>query len=307
MTLAGFNMLSTSGRVESVMREELRYFLPQFISPAHGKKIKPTFEKKIAEISGRNFTPKAILDVLPKLLNSTVVTFMNGTTHTSERALHGYFSFHRLFLWAVSEYPTLAGEIRDRLTAFIKQANSRSKKVTPNVGEWLALLTVADGITWTDGAQAYLEENFDRNVMWYLKEKPTLANTKDANVNAGRLADTFRLTKVSRDLLASIVLFLDIARPAGMSIEKVVERYDQNYGMPTADMEKEMKVAVQKIKAIKGYPEWFEVIKIKYPGDEKFGQILASSVDRAQTKDGYFYSNAGGNRGGRGGYNGRGR
>jgi hypothetical protein len=86
MTLDGFNSLKATGRIESVMREELHYFLPQFINPTHGKLIKKEFEKSIAEINKAGvFKPFFVLDVLPKLLNSTVVTFMNGTTHTSER------------------------------------------------------------------------------------------------------------------------------------------------------------------------------------------------------------------------------
>lgn len=83
MTLDGYNTLAATGKIESVMRETINYFLPLYISPEHGSKIKPRFEQSIAKIAGvDNFSPKLVLQVLPKLLNSTVVTFMNGTQHT---------------------------------------------------------------------------------------------------------------------------------------------------------------------------------------------------------------------------------
>jgi hypothetical protein len=147
VTLAGFQSLAASGRVESVMREELHFFLPMFINPTHGTLIKKHFEEACSKIMNSKFHPSQVLTVLPKLLNSTVVTFMNGTTHTSERALHGYFFFHRLFLWAISEYPTLLGEATNTIKQFVTKPEFRLKKNTPNVGEWLASLTVTD-VDW---------------------------------------------------------------------------------------------------------------------------------------------------------------
>jgi hypothetical protein len=57
--------------------------------------------------------------------------------------------------------------------------------------------------------------------MWYLKEQPSLAKVDNPQVNATRFEDTFRLTKVSRDLLAFQVLFLDVARPKELTLEQV--------------------------------------------------------------------------------------
>jgi hypothetical protein len=147
MTLDGFLQLQASGKVESVMREELHYFLPLCITPEHATRIQSRFESVISKLAGDDFRPVQVLQILPKLMNSTVVAFMNGTTHTSERALHGYFQFHRLFLWALNTYPNLVGEVDKRVKGFITDPANRLKKVTPNVGEWLALLTVSP-VTW---------------------------------------------------------------------------------------------------------------------------------------------------------------
>lgn len=219
------------------MREEIHYFIPLYINPTHGKSIhtimypgvfslmtrdiQQCFEKSLVTITGgKQFDHSLILNVLPKLMNSAVVSFMNGTTHTSERALRGYFAFHRLFLWACEQYK-LVPKINTKLEDFIKNPGARSKANTPNIGDWLTYLSVSPNFGWEHASIAYLKENMLRNVMWYLKEQPNLAKTDDAAVNARRFEDTFRLTKVSRDLLAFQVLFLDIAKPKDLSLQQV--------------------------------------------------------------------------------------
>jgi hypothetical protein len=151
---------------------------------------------------------------------------------------------YRLFLWAVTEYPQLSVAIEKKIKDFIGSADVRMKKNTANVGEWLALLLVSKETTWEAASQPYLMETFERNVMWYKRENAQLGDPKAVDA-AKRLSETFRLTKVSRDLCAFQVLFLDIAKPKGMDFAAICARYDANYGLPTAEMETEMKNAVK--------------------------------------------------------------
>jgi hypothetical protein len=39
ITSEGFEMLKATGKVETVMRDEVQYFIPLYINPAHGKNI----------------------------------------------------------------------------------------------------------------------------------------------------------------------------------------------------------------------------------------------------------------------------
>jgi hypothetical protein len=149
--------------------------------------------------------------------------------------------------------------------------------------------------------------------MWYLKENPALADTKTFP-EQDRLTETYRLTKVSRDLCAFQVLFMDIAKPVGMSFKDITERYDKHFGLPTTEMEKQMKEVVQKIPQAQNYPEWFALIKLPVPNKSQFAAMLAKTVESASTKDGYFdkgKGRGGNNTNNRGGYNnnqgGRGR
>lgn len=87
---------------------------------------------------------------------------------------------------------------------------------------------------------------------------------------------------------------------------QVAERYDNNNGLPTEEMEKEMAATVKKIKggAIKSYPDWFQLIKVPCPPQDKMMELLITSVNTASTTDGYYYKAGGGGGGGRGGSSG---
>ena len=165
------------------MREELQFFLPLFINAKHGSRMPKEFMSNCCKILGKQkFTSDLVLQVIlfsvlirrfkvvPKLLNSTVVTFMNGSTHTSERALEGYFLFHQLFVSLIKQFPELQTAVNTAVKKFIQDPQARLKKNTPNVGEWLTYLSVSNEFTWKDASSAYLQENFERNVMWYLRD-----------------------------------------------------------------------------------------------------------------------------------------
>ena len=63
-------------------------------------------EKKFAEICTMHS---------PEMINGQPLNVSVGTQHTSDNHLNGYFSLHRLFLWAIKTYPELQQKIDDRL------------------------------------------------------------------------------------------------------------------------------------------------------------------------------------------------
>lgn len=118
------NMKKAVGTVHSVMKEELKFFLPLYIHPKHGEQIKAIFEKvvnnDIAALLPKckpNKTPieDMVIKTIPNLMSATVVEFSKGTQHTSDNSLNGYFALHRLFLWALETYPDLEKIIEQRL------------------------------------------------------------------------------------------------------------------------------------------------------------------------------------------------
>ena len=125
LQLDSFNsMMKAVGKVHSVLKEELKFFLPLYIHPLHGAEIKQTFEdvltNGIAAILPKckpKKTPieEMVIKTIPNLMSATVVEFSKGTQHTSDNSLNGYFALHRLFLYALETYPELEGIIEKRL------------------------------------------------------------------------------------------------------------------------------------------------------------------------------------------------
>ncbi|XP_067650518.1 uncharacterized protein [Haliotis asinina] len=296
-----FGMLKSMGKVQSVMKEELKYFLPLYIHPLHGNEIQPTFEATMKELAQllpsckRKTVAEMVLKVIPNLMSATVVEFSKGTQHTSENSLNGYFALHRLLLWAMETYPELEDIVEERLKVFIDSETNRTKKACPHIGEWLLLLTASSKYRWSDAADAYLSESFKRNVMWYVKDDAQLGFV-DTDMDY-RLTNTLTRTAVSRKLLAFQVLFLDIAMPAGKSRKDLLKRYDDNHGFPSPDMVKQMKGAVQQINDMNTYDDWYKLLKLKPPTKKELFDRLVKAVKFSIQTDGYkwtFWKTAGG-------------
>lgn len=284
-----------NGDVESVMREKLHAFLPLPIKNAN---IQDPFERAMVQLADREsvFRPEMVIAVLPKLLNSTVVAFMNSTIHTSDRALYAYFAIHYLFLYAVQKYPELAALVSTRIDDFVNDKdNARDKSNTPNVGEWLALLLVADKHCWGGNlADAYVRESSLRNVMWYVKDSPALGNS---NISPNdRIGRVFTATKISRDLAAFQIKFLNVALAAGTS--GAWSNYEKTCGQPTVDQVDQLKDFVRTtLPNVKSFADWYGLIGLPVPDDLDLAKQLMSFVDACRNRSSYWPNNNGNNGG----------
>lgn len=289
-------MKKAIGKVHSVMKEEVKFFLPLCIHPLHAATIKNKFEETLREVA--EILPKCnpkktpieemVLKTIPNLMSATVVEFSKGTQHTSDNSLNGYFALHRLFLWALETYPSLSKIVDDRLKEFIADESNRTKKACPHIGEWLMLLSGSWKYRWSDAADAYLSESWRRQVMWYVKDDSKLGML-DTPMDY-RLAQTLERTAVSRKLLAFQVLFLDIAMPKGKSMKELIQRYDVNLGFPTPDMVTQMKASVDTINNMVSFKDWYKVLGLKPPGDKEIYDRLVKAVEYSIWTDGYNWS-----------------
>src|SRR5690349_14261053 len=93
-----------------------------------------------------------VLDVITSIMNTMVVDFMKSqedgqaAVHASERALAGYLSLHHLLVALAVRYPEVVRLADLRVTRFLT-ANERGKAFIPNIGEFIALLTIS-GVSW---------------------------------------------------------------------------------------------------------------------------------------------------------------
>ena len=72
----------------------------------------------LCENSSRKFTPAMVLQVLPKLLVTLAVDFMQEALHTSLAALRVFLYFLRLFALLLARHPEAQADLEARLVAF---------------------------------------------------------------------------------------------------------------------------------------------------------------------------------------------
>ncbi|XP_005099840.1 uncharacterized protein LOC101857027 [Aplysia californica] len=294
-----FGMKKAVKVVHSVMKEELKLFLPLYIHPIHGAEIKDEFEKTLKEVAvimpkhDPNTTPitDLVLKTIPNLMSATVVEFSKGTQHTSDNSLNGYFALHRLLLWAADTYPELQDAIETKVQEYVEDERNRTKSKVPYIAEWLMLVAASKKYRWQDVADAYLSESWRRNVIWYVKADAKLGFLDTPQDY--RIRRTLEETDIARKHLAFQVRFLDIAMPAKMSRDEVIKRYDNNFGFPTKEMVDELKDAFVKINnEMKTYQDWFKILKLPVLTDKQVFDVLVEAVKFSIVRPGYFWSSA---------------
>jgi ubiquitin-protein ligase/predicted RNA-binding protein with RPS1 domain len=164
--------------------------------------------------TGSLFVPEMIFEVIPKLMNSQVVLLSSGQLWRCQKALEGYFAYHHLLLHCMRAYPVLRVELEKKLQAFFLEPKAREKSQVHNIGEFICLLSVSDEFDWDKLGVLILEEVFDRNALWVLKQAPNLGDLGASSVHDQvRLRTSFRATIVSLRLLMFQVAFLQLVKP----------------------------------------------------------------------------------------------
>merc|ERR1740120_616988 len=114
--------------------------------------------------------------------------------------------FHHLLLSILRQFPKLQDKVERKIKAFLTDEDYRTKKLCPNIGEFLCLFAVSRKYTWDDVSKFVLKETLDRNASWAIDKFPVLAKP---GISAElRLEKCFRASIVSIRLLCFNVWFL---------------------------------------------------------------------------------------------------
>jgi len=192
----------------------------------------------------------------------------------------------------VEEYPELLEQVNDTIRNFIDDPNSRTKKVVPNLGEFLPYLAVTDTFSWEDVREAYILECFDRNVKWTVEKFPHLKKIPQVTspgIVSSRITKTFEAIRVSQRLLMfHVYFFRNIAKPENTTINKIKAMYDTLYGMPTHAVKEELQVAIKDILKVDDWVKFFDRIDIPLPSTDQLYSWLCDSVQRSEAKRYHF-------------------
>jgi hypothetical protein len=267
--------------------QPFKYWIPLYINREHGKRSMAIFEEHIAKLyaghknAGKVHIVTRVVDVLCKLMCSMVVEIMKGVTHASLRALEYYCHFHRLLIYYVSLYPEeLLSVINNRIERFINDEHARSKDVTPNLGEFLPLLSVSD-YCWKDVAGAVVQEVMDRNSLWIKKMHPKLANSKVPDTD--RLDLSWEASHVGLHLIMFHAFFLQkvVDRSDGVTLEDMCWQYDSRFGKPTQEMQDVMQQAIFEIQDTKGYMPFFKYCQVPVKDVQEARALLRKAMANA--------------------------
>jgi hypothetical protein len=86
-----YSMKKATGKVHSMMKEEIKYFLPMFINTTHGSAIKETFEETMLQLAvllpkcnpKKTSIAEMVIKTIPNLMSATVVEFSKVITKLS--------------------------------------------------------------------------------------------------------------------------------------------------------------------------------------------------------------------------------
>ena len=143
----------------------------------------------------KRFRPELAVQVLSKISNTMVLLLSDQGLKSSERVIQGYAYVWRLFVAVCERYPRVSQNIRSRLERFVRHPKSREKSKEPSLGHLLPLLAVCPNVHWIGAfSRAYMNESFDRAVLWIGRDNPELV-TDMSRLKIGTGADYDRLDK----------------------------------------------------------------------------------------------------------------
>ena len=173
----------------SAWKNKFTHWIPLYLSAKHANNLElhekfislicqNKTNRKIKSLDQLPFSYHMVMKVLPVLMNTFIVIFMNGSIHESINALSAYTQIYRLLIAFCAKYPQIRADADQCIYNFIKYPDQRIKKVIPSIGEIIPLLSIST-FTWNQMSFALLSEIFDRNVKWVLMQYPELGKMNE--------------------------------------------------------------------------------------------------------------------------------
>eukprot|EP01106_Pelomyxa_sp_JSP_P014952 TRINITY_DN4948_c0_g1_i1.p1 TRINITY_DN4948_c0_g1~~TRINITY_DN4948_c0_g1_i1.p1 ORF type:complete len:399 (+),score=78.60 TRINITY_DN4948_c0_g1_i1:126-1199(+) len=297
------NVRSTPGGAK------ITHWLPFAITAEHWARVAATAQQAMSFISFNDYTrfhPGLVFEVVGEMWKTKAVELMKNEEHASEKVLLGFVAFHHLLLACVQSFPNLIQRASDIVRGFVSDERSRNKQAVPDFGRFLPLLLISD-IQWTGttpcASKSCVEELFNRNVLWILKDHPDLETMRGS---PARIAPSWENSQVGLKLTCFQVRYLlDVGRPpASPGVADAWGRLNALAGRPTAAMTTAFQQTVKRVQQLSSYPAWFAAMGMPVPTEPELVQMLESAVYNSARLG---YHGRGGGGGGGGGGRGRGR
>jgi len=279
-----------SGKVKrDVWGNSFDLWMPLYFTKNHFERALPHIQTAIATLSqAHHFRVDMILDTFPKIFNTFSVLLSDEGVAACQKTFDGFAAMHRLFLALVKKYG-LAKEATRRLLNFIKNDGERVKSKCPSLGNLIAFCLIIDEVKWSDFMTPYVQECFDRHVLWSCKAHPELARPNlSPDVRAQR---GFEGARVSLRLMMFQACFQRLFCTGNLKSRSV--QYDYFLAQPRhlapVTFEK-FQEQMQVVMNVDNYLKFFEVVGLKVPTPATLDQMLRNSVSRSLQKGYHSHS-----------------
>jgi len=303
METLSFSAFTDDGVRRTVWGERFTHFLPMYLNATHFEAALPVITRTLRsmanEASATTFgkggtvvrrtgarnaqdhssqsVSELALDLLPKLLCTTVVLLADKGVAASDPLLDGYCQIYRLLLALAQRYPSMRTQVSQRLQRFVREEGARTKAREPSLGVFVPLLALANGLRWSELAWPLLHEAFDRGVLWACRDHPELAEADGCDPEQ-RLQWSWEGRRVACRLLAFHYGFL--SRFAKVTSQAL----DQFSGNPTPWLRVEMRSHTAKVLAADTWPAFFDLIHVPCPSKASLNAWLLQSVTNSERK-----------------------
>jgi len=250
--------------IKSSFRSRINGWLPLYINSTNWNYSKSWGASAFSIIATQfndMFQPIHALKVCAKLMIQSVVKFTVTDGLMSEKATQMYCDVHRLFLAMAEAYPAIVEEADKAIEKFINEPESRTRRITPDLGDLIEYLTISSKYNWEHIREPYIIEAIRRSTLHM--DHFVLAELDGVITGIDGILQYWDENTSSIKVTLFNVLFLTVLMPKGITISEIKANYDRRWGRLSNECLKQIKEGYQHIMNITSISENFEYFGIK--------------------------------------------
>ena len=239
----------------------------------------------IAKGNTKEFSPKLVLNVMPKFFNYICVNIIGEKVHNSSRAIEILIYVYRSMLLLEEAFPEIRNEANKIIDEFIKNPEQRIKEKTPSLGDLLVMLSLSDKKI-EELLPSYIGEQMDRQIFWILQEIPEFQNLiNSSEVDDIRAKVCFKCGITGQQLLLFYYYFMNkVIYLNCTSLEKFAEKLDTNFCCLTEIEIDKIRGGINKILKIDNYNDFYKFMEQKPPSKDELNKKLKQAFENSKLK-----------------------
>lgn len=226
---------------------------PYYISASHFSRAYPdvrAFIRRLSPESSKKDSPLLMeeLDVILRMMNTTVTVMMMSGIINCDRVIEGYFQLYRLLAALVEQEPGLMQQIRDRVEAFVQAHQKRERTTELQMGLFIPLISISRKFerNFNELCSIITEEWLDSQAPWLIMRSEKLrqkiwSRITDPEILAEVMHRFMLFSAVSRKVISFQLHFIS-AIQGHRTLDDVCVGMDYLRGHAPAQIVKDLRV-----------------------------------------------------------------